>query len=118
MFRQSVLVVVGDAVPKSSSGKSLGRVVADSYTGPNAAVGAVNSISGRVVGDTDTTSHCPLGRSEVAATEGTSRQFGNGFRDESLKEKINSRTRERRSSNLVSNRSSSSTAEPYHSGGI
>src|SRR5208283_3881133 len=45
-------------------------------------------------------------------------QFGKGFRDEFLNDRINSRTRERRSSNCVSNRSSSSTAEPYHSGGI
>src|SRR5271157_6059736 len=45
-------------------------------------------------------------------------QFGKGFREEFLKDRINSRTRERRSSNWASNRSSSSTAEPYHPGGI
>src|SRR5271157_645491 len=45
-------------------------------------------------------------------------QFGKGCRDEFLKDRINSRTRERRSSSLVSNRSSSARAEPNHSGGI
>src|SRR5271157_5635432 len=46
------------------------------------------------------------------------RQLGNGFRDEFLNARINSRTPERRSSNLVRSLSNSSTAELYHSVGI
>ena len=45
-------------------------------------------------------------------------QLGKGFRDEFLNDRIKSRTLERRSNSVVSSRSSSSTAESYHSGGI
>src|SRR5664279_2751378 len=96
-------------------GNPLERVVADSYTGLN---GLWERIRFPAVssGTRKRPILCPPEQSGVAAA--TERQFGKGLRQEFLKDRIKSRTRERRSSNLVNNRSSSSAAQPYHSAGI
>ena len=71
-------------------------------------------------GRTETPRLHPYGPCTVCNQNQTvpSRQFGKGFRDEFLKERIKSRTKDRRASNRDNSRWSSSTAEPYHSGGI